>query len=81
MNRSYGGLSKDGKTYYVFANHRDGRMGLWGVPMAGGTPHLVVAADDPQSIFAAGPFSVTRDRVYLSVSEYASDIWVAKLRW
>jgi hypothetical protein len=26
-------------------------------------------------------FSVGRDRLYLNISEYESDIWVATLRW
>jgi hypothetical protein len=39
----------------------------------------VVAFDDPT--VTAESFSVGPDRVYLTVSEFESDIWVAKLRW
>jgi len=30
---------------------------------------------------AAGSLGVGPDHLYLSVSQYESDIWVAKLRW
>lgn len=46
----------------------------------GGTPHLVVTFDDPE-LLAWGFLSVSRDRLYLTVSQYESNIWVANLRW
>jgi hypothetical protein len=56
-------------------------VGVWALPLYGGNPRLIVASNDP----ALAPFwqgiSVSRDRLYLTVSEYESDIWVAKLRW
>jgi len=80
--RSHGLLSRDGKTYYLLARHRDGRYGLWAIPMSGdGVPRLAVAADQPALVPVEAPFSVTRDRLYMAVSEYESDIWVAKLKW
>jgi len=42
---------------------------------------LVVATDDPRAVFLKAPFAVTPDRVYLAVSEYESDIWLAKLEY
>jgi hypothetical protein len=72
--------SPDGAAIYFAAAHRDGRRGVWAIPKAGGAPRLVVAFDDP----ALAPFyqiSVGRDRLYLTVSQYESDIWVAKLRY
>ncbi len=50
------------------------------MPAAGGAPRLVVAFDDP-ALVAFGVLSVGPDRLYLTVSEYESDIWVANLRW
>ena len=72
-------LSRDGRTIYTSGWHRDGRAGVWAVPVPSGPLRLVVAADDP----ALEPLSVSlgRDRLYLTVAESESDIWVAKLRW
>ncbi len=74
-------VSRDGRTFYVVADHRDGRRGLWAVPMSGGPPRLIVASDAAAMDLVSEPFGLTRDRVYLAVSEYESDIWVAKLTY
>jgi len=71
-------FSRDGRTVYSWGV-RDGRRGVWGIPVPAGEPRLVVAFDDP----ALDPFlfSIGPDRLYLTVSQYESDIWVAKLKW
>ncbi len=52
------------------------------MPAAGGPARLVIAFDDPALIASGGGLiSVGPDRLYLTVSEYESDIWVAKLKW
>jgi Tol biopolymer transport system component len=71
--------ARDGRTIYVSGTHRDGRQGVWAIPVAGGAPRLVIASDDPARV--ATFLSMGPDRLYLAVSEYESDIWVAKLRW
>jgi hypothetical protein len=70
--------ARDGKSIYAEAG-RDGRRGIWAIPVAGGAARLVVVYDDP----ALTPYgwNIGPDRVYLTVSEYESDIWVAKLTW
>jgi hypothetical protein len=72
--------SRDGRTIYVAGTHADGRRGVWAIPAAGGTPRLVIAFDDPL-LDAAGSLGVGPDHLYLSVSQYESDIWVAKLNY
>jgi Tol biopolymer transport system component len=72
--------SLDGRTIYLVAVHKDGRSGVWAIPAAGGPARLVVEADDP-AVNVTGPFSVGPDRLYLTVSQYESDIWVMNLRW
>ncbi len=72
--------SRDGRTIYVAGDHRDGRRGVWAIPVAGGTPRLVVAFDDPALANRLGFLSVGPDRLYLTVAQYESDIWVANLR-
>jgi hypothetical protein len=73
--------SRDGGTIYAAALHRDGRQGVWAIPaLGGGAPRLVVAYDDP-ALIAPGMLSLGPDRLYLTVSQYESDIWVMKLRY
>jgi dipeptidyl aminopeptidase/acylaminoacyl peptidase len=73
----------DGRTLYGAGTHRDGRVGVWVLPLQGGSARLIVASDDPALAPNGGwgGISVGRDRLYLTVSEYENDIWVAKLRW
>jgi Tol biopolymer transport system component len=73
-------FSRDGRTIYLAAVRRDGRLGIWALPAAGGPARLVVAADDPATALF-GRLSVGPDRLYLTVSQFESDIWVANLRW
>ncbi len=73
--------SRDGRTIYASGSHRDGRRGVWAIPVAGGAPRLVVAFDDPAlAPNRFGALSVGPDRLYLTVAQYESDIWVANLR-
>ncbi len=72
--------SRDGRMIYTVGRHRDGREGLWAIPTSGGEARLVVAANDPTLTFF-GQLGVGRDRIYGAVSEYESDIWLAKLKW
>ncbi len=78
-------FSRDGGTLYAVGTHEDGRTGVWALPAGGaGEPRLVITFDDP-TLVALAPvgcvLSVGRDRLYLTVAEYESDIWVAKLSW
>ncbi len=73
--------SRDGRTVYGVSEHPDGRVGVWAIPVAaGGAPRLIVALGDPD-LMSPSMISVGPDRLYLTVSQYESDIWVADLRW
>jgi hypothetical protein len=72
--------SRDGRTIYAIASRQGGPFGIWAVPVAGGPARLVVAFDDP-AVVTTGSFSVGRDQLYVTVSEFESDIWVAKLQY
>jgi dipeptidyl aminopeptidase/acylaminoacyl peptidase len=75
-----GRFSRDGATFYINATHEDGRRGIWAVPLRGGTPRLAVSDDDPaRTVY--GAISIGPDQLYLTVSEYESDIWVMNLRY
>jgi len=73
--------TRDGRTIYVSATHEDGRRGVWAIQVAGGTPRLVVVFDDLSLANAFGSFSIGPDQLYLTVSQYESDIWVATLKY
>jgi Tol biopolymer transport system component len=73
--------SRDGRTIYGHGRHRDGREGIWAIPVAGGAPRLVVAYDDPALVNTFGILDVDRDHLYLTVAQYESDIWVADLKY
>ena len=75
-----GKFSPDAATFYLFATHEDGRRGIWAIPWRGGTPRLVVSDDDPARALI-GAVSVGPDQLYVTVSEYESDIWVMHLRY
>jgi Tol biopolymer transport system component/DNA-binding SARP family transcriptional activator len=74
-------LSPDGTTLYLRAA-RGSDAGIWAWPLAGGRPHLVMAFDDPAFMVQSypGTINATRDRLYLTVGEFESDIWVMDLK-
>jgi serine/threonine-protein kinase len=79
-----GGLafSENGSSLYVSAS-RGGRNGIWVWPLAGGEPRLVVAFDDSRFVaFINGSegLNIRRDRLYLTVAQNESDIWVMDLK-
>jgi Tol biopolymer transport system component len=66
-------LSRDASTIYVSAYHEDGSGGIWAIPLLGGEPSLAVQSAElwPPAWFSVGP-----DRLYITVEEHESDIWV-----
>ena len=73
--------SRDGKTLYLEAERQGGGAGIWAIGEGGrGAVRLAVAFDDP-ALQGTLWLSVGPERLYLSVAELESDIWVAKLRY
>jgi hypothetical protein len=73
-------FSRDGSRIYIVGAREDGSRGLWWFPAGGGEPVEAVAFDDPAT-YAPGMFSVGPDRIYLTIAEYESDIYVMDLEW
>jgi TolB protein len=73
-------LSPDGAILY-FRAARDRQAGIWALPLQGGEPRLIVTYEDPalQVLSYPGTINVTADRLYLTVAEFESDIWVMEL--
>jgi len=73
-------FSPDGAKIYVRAVHEDGSEGVWSIPTTGGEASQVVAFDDP-SLSVLYNLTVGPKRLYLSIAEYESDIYVMDLEW
>lgn len=73
-------LSPDGKTLYLRAA-RGSEAGIWALPLTGRAPRLVVTFEDPALLVQSypGTINVTRDRLYVTVGEFESDVWVMDL--
>ncbi|HEY6108021.1 MAG TPA: BTAD domain-containing putative transcriptional regulator [Gemmatimonadales bacterium] len=72
--------SADGPTVYLGAS-RGNQSGIWAVPLSGREPRLIVTFEDPLLVVHSypGTINVTRDRLYATVGEFESDIWVMDL--
>jgi dipeptidyl aminopeptidase/acylaminoacyl peptidase len=72
--------SVDGPTVYLGAS-RGNQSGIWAVPLSGSEPRLIVTFEDPLLVVHSypGTINVTGDRLYATVGEFESDIWVMDL--
>jgi Tol biopolymer transport system component len=73
-------FSPDGSRIYFHGVQEDGSQGIWWIPPDGGSPTKVVAFDDP-AVTLFGNLTVDPERLYFTLAEYASDIWVMDLDW
>jgi Tol biopolymer transport system component len=73
-------LSPDGATVYLRAT-REGEQGIWACRLGGKESRLVTSLNDPyhEILTYPGTINVAGDRLYLTVSEWESDIWVMDL--
>ena len=70
--------SPDGRSIYFGGTDSTGSTGIFEIPVAGGQARQRIRFDDPTKNFGYG-FSVGNGKVYLSVAEYESDIYVMDL--
>ena len=70
--------SHDGRGVYFFGGDSVGTQALYAMPAGGGRPHVLVRFDDPTKHVQLA-FSVGDGKVYLSVAEYESDVYVMDL--
>jgi Tol biopolymer transport system component len=77
--------SPDGSRIYFWCYSWDGSVGICWIPSSGGEVTKVVALDDPSkeifNIFRLPPLTVGPENLYVTISDYDSDIWVADLDW
>jgi serine/threonine-protein kinase len=70
--------SPDGRLIYLMAMDSTGSEGLYVIPAAGGSPREVVRFDQP-SMDVVLQFTVGHGRVYFTVKEIESDVYVMDL--
>ena len=74
-------FSPHGSIIYFLAVDQDLTQGVWSIPATGGEPRLVVTVDDPSLLLFRTGVSVGAERLYFSVAEYESDIYVMDLQY
>jgi len=78
--------SPDGSRVYFWCYFGDGSVGICWMPSGGGDVTKVVALDDPTkeitgSLEGTQALTVGPENLYVTISDYDSDIWVADLEW
>jgi Tol biopolymer transport system component/tRNA A-37 threonylcarbamoyl transferase component Bud32 len=72
--------SDDGRVaYFIGRDPKDGILGVWGVPAAGGPLRPAVRFDDPARPWHQNGFSVHDGRFYFTLGDRQSDVWVTEL--
>jgi TolB protein len=66
----------DGKELYFLGENTDHTIGGWRVPVDGGPLRPVVRFDDPARPWHRSSFEVQGDRIYLTLGDYQSDLWL-----
>jgi hypothetical protein len=72
--------SDDSETIYYLAVDPAERASIWGVPVAGGTPRLMVRFDDPTREWHRFGFAAGHGRLWFTVGDCQSDVWAAEVQ-
>jgi len=72
--------SADSRTIYHLLEDEDRVVAVVAVPVFGGTPRVVVRFDDPTRPWHRFGFGVRGNRIYFTLGDAQSDIWVAEMR-
>ncbi len=73
-------LSRDGRTVYLKSHDAEGRASFWAIPEAGGPPRLLAHLSDPARPSSRGDFTVDDTRLYFTLDERQSDVFVADVQ-
>jgi Tol biopolymer transport system component len=72
-------FSQDGSSINFEATLTDGSREVWSIPAQGGSGTVLATFDDPNlTVWTA---FVGAESLYITCSDYESDIWVAELDW
>jgi dipeptidyl aminopeptidase/acylaminoacyl peptidase len=72
--------SSDGRAvYFVGRDPKDGILGIWRVPLAGGPARAAVRFDDPERPWHRNGIALQGDRFYFTLGDRQSDLWMAEI--
>ena len=71
--------ARDSRSVFYKTGTLPGRSGIWSVPVSGGEPRLLVRFDDPDRPSIRREFAVDNERIYFTLAEHESDVWVMDL--
>ena len=72
--------SNDGRVvYFIGRDPKDGVLGVWGVPAAGGPARVSVRFDDPARPWHRNGLTVLGDRFYFTLGDRQSDLWMTEI--
>ena len=77
--RGYPRWAPDGRSIWFGAASTDRAGGIYDVPATGGRERMVVRFDDPARVLATYGIAVSDGKMYLCLTEFESDIYVADL--
>jgi serine/threonine-protein kinase len=72
--------SPDGRTLYYKAHDAQGHASFWSVSPAGGAPRLLVRFTDPDRQSTRKDFATDGKRLYFTIEDRQSDVFVAEIR-
>jgi hypothetical protein len=73
-------FSRDSRfVYYILNKSSKQRTGIWRVPAAGGASQPVAWYDGPSGGFSRSVLRVRGDRMYVSIGDPESDVWVTEI--
>ena len=72
-------VSPDSRLVYYKAFDADRHSSFWSVPVAGGTPRLLVTFDDPDFQSHRNEFGIDGKKFYFTVGFHESDLWMMDL--
>jgi Tol biopolymer transport system component len=70
----------DGSTLYMKTFDAKGAAALWALSLTGGPPKLLVRFDEPMRPTRRPEFAVDARRLYFTLAQSESDVWVMELR-
>ena len=72
-------FGEDSETLYFKSHDAEGRASIWSVPLAGGSPRLLVKFADPARASSRTDFAIGGGRCFFTIDERRSNIWIADL--
>lgn len=70
--------SADGRDVYFKSHDAHGRASFWSIPTTGGRPRCLVRFEDPAHASNRFEFASDGKRLYFTIEDRQSDIWVAQ---